>query len=194
MDNESILGRFSVTVQAVIRPAQPADLPALEWMGLYTPHREIIAEAFAAQRRGDGLMLLALTAGFPVGQVWIDLARKRRQGVAVLWGVRSFHPLHGSGIGRHLLAATERELRRRGVRRAELGVERANTRARRFYEGLGWRVVGPLDEMLRYVNERGLRVEQPLDQWLMAKELDHPGDAAPEARAGEPSLPPPGGP
>ena len=87
-------GRFSITVEAEIRPARAADLPALEWMGLYTPHRALIAEAFAAQCRGDGLVLLAVTNGFPVGQVWIDFARKRGDGVAVLWAVRSFHPLH----------------------------------------------------------------------------------------------------
>lgn len=163
--------RFSFTVEAVIRPAEAADLPALEWMGLYSPHRAIIAEAFAAQQRGDGLMLLALTNGFPVGQVWIDLARKRAEGVAVLWAVRSFHPLHGAGIGRHLLEAAEQELRHRGIRRAEIGVERANDGARRLYERLGWRIVGPLDEVQRCVTPEGITVEEPLEEWLMAKDL-----------------------
>ncbi|WP_448188024.1 N-acetyltransferase family protein [Azospirillum sp. sgz301742] len=165
------LGRISITVEAVIRPAEAADLPALEWMGLYTPHRSIIAEAFAAQQRGDGLMLLALTNGFPVGQVWIDVARKRAEGIAVLWAVRSFHPLHGAGIGRHLLEAAERELRRRGIRRAEIGVERSNDGARRLYERLGWRVVGPLAEVQRCVTPEGDVVEERLEEWLMGKDL-----------------------
>lgn len=164
-------GRFSITLEAEIRPATAADLPALEWMGLYAPHRAVIAAAFAAQARGDGLMLLAVTAGFPVGQVWIDLERRRAEGVAVLWAVRSFHPLHGAGIGRHLMAAAERELRGRGIRRAELGVERVNVRARRFYERLGWRVAGRLRAHRGGVTPAGDMVEEPLDGWLMAKDL-----------------------
>jgi len=164
-------GRATLTVQMVIRLCEEADLPALEWMGLYTPHRGVIRDAFEAQRRGDGLMLLGVTAGFPVGQVWIDLARKRGEGAAVLWAVRTFYPLQGAGIGRHLMEAAERILRERGLARMELGVERANDGARRFYERLGWRMAGPLRETSHFVTPEGAKVEETLDEWLMVKEL-----------------------
>ena len=154
-----------------IRLCVEADLPALEWMGLYTPHRAVIGEAFAAQQRGDGLMLLGITAGFPVGQVWIDLARKRAEGIAVLWAVRTFYPLHGAGIGRHLMETAERLLRDRGITRAELVVERSNEGARTFYERLGWRMVGPAGETVRFVTPDGQAVEERMDGWLMEKEL-----------------------
>lgn len=171
MPEPPILGRATLSVEMVIRACAEADLPALEWMGLYAPHRAVIREAFEAQRRGDGMMLLAVTAGFPVGQVWIDLARKRGEGTAVLWAVRTFHPLQGTGIGRHLMAAAERVLRERGIRRAELGVERTNEAARRFYERLGWREAGTFRETFRFTDPEGRVVEEALDQWRMVKDV-----------------------
>ncbi|WP_448203267.1 N-acetyltransferase family protein [Azospirillum sp. sgz302134] len=171
MDELEELGRATLAVPMTIRLCTEADLPALEWMGLYSPHRAVIRAAFDAQQRGDGLMLLGVTAGFPVGQVWIDLARKRGEGTAVLWAVRTFYPLQGAGIGRHLLAAAERLLRERGIARAELGVERANDAARRFYERNGWRVTGPLNEAFRFTTSQGQVMEETLEQWLMVKDL-----------------------
>ena len=165
------LGRATLSVVITIRLCTEADLPALEWMGLYAPHRAVIREAFAAQQRGDGLMLLGITAGFPVGQVWIDLARKRAESVAVLWAVRTFHPLHGIGIGRPLMSTAERLLRERGITHAELVVERSNESARSFYERLGWRVVGPVSEIFRFVTPDGQAVEEHLEGWLMEKAL-----------------------
>ncbi|WP_207477096.1 GNAT family N-acetyltransferase [Arenibaculum pallidiluteum] len=163
--------RFSFVLEAVIRPAAADDLPALEWMGLHSPQRSVIRDAFAAQLRGDGLMLLAVSAGFPVAQVWLDLVRRRSEGIAVLWAVRTFPPLQGAGIGRRLMEAAESELRRRGIMRAELVVERANGGARRFYERLGWRAVRPIEERYWIPDEAGLAVEHQLEGWLMAKDL-----------------------
>jgi ribosomal protein S18 acetylase RimI-like enzyme len=166
-----VVARGSVALDFVVRPCVEEDLPDLEWMGLYAPHREIIAKAFQAQRRGDALMLLAVASGFPVAQAWVDLARKPNRRTAVLWAVRTFPPLRGLGIGRHLMLAAEAVLRDRGIVRAELGVERDNPGARRFYERLGYHAAGPLSEVFSYVTPQGLPVEVALDEWLMVKEL-----------------------
>jgi GNAT superfamily N-acetyltransferase len=166
----AILGRATLTVEMVIRLCTEADLPALEWMGLYRPHRSIIRATFKAQQRGDALMLLGLTGGFPVGQVWVDLERGQTgkktgqatgRKTAYLWAVRSFHPLHGVGIGRHLMITAEQLLKERGITHAELCVEQDNDNAQRFYEKLGW----------RFVVAHGAKVEEGPGLWLMAKDL-----------------------
>ncbi|HHY48450.1 MAG TPA: GNAT family N-acetyltransferase [Alphaproteobacteria bacterium] len=131
--------RFSIVLDLDIRPAQADDLAALEWLGLFERDRHLIRSAFGAQERGDALLLLAIAGGFPLAQVWIDFARK--PGTAVFWAVRTFPPLEGRGIGSRMLAAAEAEVRRRRLDRAELEVERDNTRARRFYQRRGWRLV-----------------------------------------------------
>jgi hypothetical protein len=94
--DQEVLCRKTISVEIVIRPCVEGDLPALEWMGLYTHHRDIIRQAFEAQQRGDALLLLAIAADFPVGQVWIDFARKREDSIAFLWAVRTIYPLQGA--------------------------------------------------------------------------------------------------
>ena len=166
-----VAAQGSVTLNFVVRPCTEADLPGLEWMGLHTPHREMIMRAYQGQQQGDMLMLLAVSSGFPVAQTWIDFTRKRPQRTAVLWAVRTFPPLRGLGIGRHLMSSTEAVLRERGIATAELGVECSNQAARRFYERLGYHVVGPMSEVFRCITPWGTPVEEALDEWLMAKEL-----------------------
>lgn len=169
-----ILRRAGVRLDFAIRPCREPDLEALEWMGLHTPHREIIRNAFERHRRGDEVMLVADANGFPIGQVWVDLVRKRHRGTALLWAVRVFPPLQNLGIGRELLAAAEAVIRARGLARAELGVERANPDARRFYERAGYRLAGRAVDSYTYVTPQGVPTRVPLDQWVLVKDLAAP--------------------
>lgn len=125
-------------VRARIRACKEEDLSALEWMGLYSRHRDIIRETFEAQERGDALMLLGVAADFPIAQVWISF--RRRSPLATLWAVRTFYPLQRTGIGKRMMRAAERVLARRGITRAELEVDNGNREVLGFYRGLGWRI------------------------------------------------------
>lgn len=136
------LGTIEATIRATIRPCREEDLPALEWMGLFTRDRHIIRAMFDSQQRGDGLMLMAIAADFPIAQVWIDFARKQDEGVAVFWAVRTFNPLQRAGIGRQMMDAAERVAADRGFRGAELEVDAGNDAALCFYRNLGWCSVG----------------------------------------------------
>src|SRR5438093_11002918 len=68
---------FTVSFPITVRICRREDLPALEWFGLFTEHREIIRETFESQERGEAVMLIADLNGFPIGQVWINLTLKR---------------------------------------------------------------------------------------------------------------------
>ena len=162
--------RFTVEVEIEIRPAVAGDLPALEWMGLYAGHRQIIRRAFADQQAGRALLLLGIAGGFPVAQVWIDFARKREQGIACLWAVRTFFALQGRGIGRCMMRAAESEMRRHGFDRAELEVDRNNEGARRFYARHGWRLTGETTEHFDVTDEGGSS-SMTLELWTMEKRL-----------------------
>ena len=61
--------------------------------------------------------------------------------VDTLW-VADAH--RGTGLGTSLLEAAEGEARRRGCTKAHL--DTASFQARPFYEGLGWRLFGTLDD------------------------------------------------
>ncbi len=162
--------RFTVTVEVEIRPARAEDLPALEWMGLFAAHKEIIGAAFEAQQQGEALMLLAVAGGFPVAQVWIDFVRKRPHRIATIWAVRTFYPLQGLGIGRRMMLAAEEAIRAHGIHRAELEVEPDNTAARRFYKRLGWRFTGEKSERFDLGEAQGAE-SFALEVWTLEKEL-----------------------
>jgi ribosomal protein S18 acetylase RimI-like enzyme len=163
--------KAKVTIDVTIRPCVEADLPALEWMGLYAGHRDIIRQAFEAQQHGDALLLLSVSGHFPVGQVWIDFARKRADGIAVMWAVRTFYPLQGAGIGSRMMKAAESVLRERGICQTELAVEKLNAGALRFYERLGWRIVGPWHENLGHQGQDLSPVSERLGHWLLTKNV-----------------------
>jgi GNAT superfamily N-acetyltransferase len=171
MDGDGILRRDEVRLGFAIRPCREGDLEAMEWMGLFLPHREIIHAAFDRQRQGEDLMLVADANGFPIGQVWIDFRRKKHEATALFWAIRVFPPLQNLGIGRHLLASAEDVVRTRGMGRVELGVERDNPGARRFYERHGYRAAGKMRDSYRYVTPDGRPATVPLDQFIMTKEL-----------------------
>ena len=67
---------FSVPARLEIRLCREADLPQLEWFGMYSEHREIIRSTYESQERGETAMLVADLNGFPAGQVWINLTLK----------------------------------------------------------------------------------------------------------------------
>ena len=133
---------FILRLPAHIRACTADDLEALEWFGRFTAHRDIIRQAFAAQTRGEGLMLVLDVNRFPAGQVWIDLAHARARETGLLWAVRVFPPLRSLGLGGRLVGAAEHALCARGYDWSELGVERGNARARQFYRRAGYSEAG----------------------------------------------------
>jgi ribosomal protein S18 acetylase RimI-like enzyme len=162
---------FKVSLEVEVRAAEADDLPALEWLGLYSPHRQIMHDAFEAQSRGDALLLLGMCSGYPIAQVWIDFARERQQGIAIIWAVRTFFPLQGRGIGRRMMAFAEEEIAARGIRKAELHVELDNDGALRFYRRHGWHVAGNTTEQFTAMGPKGEPELQTLAVRTMQKAL-----------------------
>jgi ribosomal protein S18 acetylase RimI-like enzyme len=85
-------------------------------------------------------------------------------GSAEVWALYVDPPLWRAGIGRALLDAACARLGEAGHQRAFLWVLSANTRARRFYERMGWRadghtrtdaIDGNLIDEVRYVTALG---------------------------------------
>jgi ribosomal protein S18 acetylase RimI-like enzyme len=154
-----------------IRQCTEAHLDDLEWYGLFTAHRKIIHEAFDAQERGEGLMLIADLNGFPIAQAWLDFVRRQEFGTTVIWALRVFPCLRGVGIGRQVLQAAEEASRDRGFEWTELGVERSNAGARRMYERAGYHVVGKKRGCYSYTPPGAPRVKVRRDELILEKYL-----------------------
>jgi ribosomal protein S18 acetylase RimI-like enzyme len=169
--------RFASTVEVVIRDAREADLAALEWFGAFTPHRQIIAEAFASHERGEGRVLVAEVGGFPAGQAWIDFRGGTSPAAALIWALRVLEPLQGLGVAQALLDIAERLIAERGFALAEIGVEKDNEAAFALYERLGYRVLTERQDAYVYTPPGGAPVTAVADQWILAKRLAVPAQA-----------------
>jgi ribosomal protein S18 acetylase RimI-like enzyme len=162
---------FSIHLPVLIRTCRESDLADIEWFGLLTEYRQTITDAFQRFQKGEIIMLVAEANRFPIGQVWIDLTRQREQAIGILWALRVFIPFQNLGIGTCLIATAEQELRARGFRISELGVEKDNPRAQRLYERLGYRVVRENLEVWEYTPPHGAAVQVRSDEWILHKSL-----------------------
>jgi ribosomal protein S18 acetylase RimI-like enzyme len=157
-----------------VRRCEASDLSALEWYGMFSHHRAIIAQAYARQLAGENEMLLAAVAGFPVAQVWIDLEKLRGEHTGVIWALRVFPWLCGLGLGSLLLARAEARLTALGFEQAEIGVENSNPAPERLYLRRGYRHSGAACERYSYVLEDGRQVHATADLRLLRKWLVMP--------------------
>lgn len=153
-------------LETIIRTCSKADLPKLEWGGLFWEHRNIIWTAFNRQQRGENVMLIAEANQWPIGQVWVDLKKKQSMGIGVLWALRVAPGFHNLGLGSRLIETAGRLLARLEYAMMELGVEKTNLSAIRLYERLGFERIGQEKGCFRYTNPHGIRKRVRLEEWI----------------------------
>ena len=161
----------ALSLPVTIRRARREDLPELEWFGLHTPHREIIATAYRAQERGLGALLVADVNGFPAGQLCVDFQRKRSLRHGTLWALRVFQPFRKLGLGTRLILAGEAAVLEHGYTKVELGVDRDNAGVLGFYDRLGYEPCGTERGRYSYRTPDGNVVQVAIDQWILSKIL-----------------------
>ena len=129
-----------VVVPLTIRDLTAEDLPACDWSGSRA-HLVNVAEALERALLGEVDYLAACPpSGLPVAIGGVDYAKT--PGAGTLWQLSVHGALQSCGIGTLLIQAAEQRIRARGLRRAELGVEESNPRARALYERLGYVAYG----------------------------------------------------
>ena len=173
----SMIDQLTINLPIIIRTCRENDLSDLEWFGLLTEYRQTIRNAFQRYQKGEIIMLIAETNHFPIGQVWIDLTKRREQSIGFLWSLRVFIPFQNLGIGTRLIASAERQLKTQRFRISELSVEKDNPHAQRLYERLGYQVVRDNIEEWEYTPPNGKLVHVRNDEWILHKSLVDEGAA-----------------
>jgi GNAT superfamily N-acetyltransferase len=166
------LDTFPVTFDVTIRFCRKDDLPALEWLGLFAPHRQLIHDMFEQHCGGTAIMLVIEANGHTSGQLWIDLQRAGAGGAPEIWAVRILPCLHRLGIGTRMMRIAEQLLWDRGFRSAQVAVEIHNVNARRLYERLGYTLIGSR-EMAHPPGESDWidTAGSTTTQWVLRKDL-----------------------
>lgn len=169
--NDDLGPVLAVQLEIRIRACRRDDLARLEWTDAEVAHRGIATLAFERHMRGENPMLVADANGSPVGQVWIDLTKRARERVGVIWALRVLPALRGLGVGRALVAAAEQRMSSAGCVAAEIGVEHGNPAARALYEALGYQIFACEREPYSYVTPDERVVDAVFEGVLLRKTL-----------------------
>ncbi|MYU25591.1 N-acetyltransferase [Streptomyces sp. SID8352] len=131
---------ISVVLRLAVRDLVHADLASCGWAGS-DHHLAGVARQLERVRAGEVDYLAVCPAtDIPVAKGGVDY--RVRKGAGTLWQLAVHPALQSCGIGTFLVEAAELRIRTRGLRRAELGVEESNLRARALYERLGYVAYG----------------------------------------------------
>jgi ribosomal protein S18 acetylase RimI-like enzyme len=171
-DDNGGMAPAAVTVDLVVRDLRHEDLAACAWTGSPTRLRYISA---ALGRRASGAVDYLAVCGpadLPLGLGGIDY--RRRPDAGWLWQFVVHPAFRSCGIGTVLVRAAEDRIRRRGLTRAELGVEDANVRARQLYTRLGYEVTREQDEEWDVEDAAGRLVRRRAHCVVMRRVLELP--------------------
>ncbi|MFB8028941.1 GNAT family N-acetyltransferase [Streptomyces sp. NPDC056465] len=130
----------TVVLSVEVRDLLPQDLPACTWSGSATHLRHVEQELARAATGEVDYLAVCTSAGLPVAIGGVDY--RVSKGAGTLWQLAVLPALQSHGLGTLLIRAAERRIEGRGLRRAELGVEEDNLRARTLYERLGFVAYG----------------------------------------------------
>ncbi|WP_231642219.1 N-acetyltransferase [Nocardia sp. NRRL S-836] len=111
-------------------------LQRCEWSGSALHLTQVARELERAQDGMVDYLAVCPPSDIPVAIGGVDY--QVNPGAGTLWQLAVHPSLQSCGIGTLLIQAAEQRILARGLRRAELGVEERNPRARALYERLGY--------------------------------------------------------
>jgi ribosomal protein S18 acetylase RimI-like enzyme len=164
--------------QVFIRQANKDDLPDLEWKGEYTHFRRLYADTYTMVQQAKAIIWIAETNGSGlIGQCFVSLIGNRPEladGVfrAYIYGFRIKSHFRNQGIGTKMMQIIEKDLKQRGFRQITLNVGQENHAAKRFYNRLGYVIVGADPGQWSYIDDKGKRQDVHEPAWRMIKDLD----------------------
>jgi ribosomal protein S18 acetylase RimI-like enzyme len=162
---------------ASIRQASKQDLPALEWDGEYTHFRRLYEDTYLMVEQGAALIWVAEINGTGlIGQCFVSLKRNRPELAdgaerAYIYGFRVKPKYRNIGVGTEMMGTIENDLRERHFNQVTLNVGQENHKARRFYERLGYIIVGTDPGYWSYIDDKGKRIDMHEPAWRMKKNL-----------------------
>jgi ribosomal protein S18 acetylase RimI-like enzyme len=162
---------------ASIRQASKQDLPALEWDGEYTHFRRLYEDTYLMVEQGAALIWVAEINGTGlIGQCFVSLKRNRPELAdgterAYIYGFRVKPKYRNIGVGTQMMGTIENDLRERHFNQVTLNVGQENHKARRFYERLGYIIVGTDPGYWSYIDDKGKRIDMHEPAWRMKKNL-----------------------
>jgi ribosomal protein S18 acetylase RimI-like enzyme len=161
----------------LIRQADKEDLVDLEWEGEYTHFRRLYADTYTMVEQGKALIWIAESDGRGlIGQCFVSLHGSRPELAdgatrAYVYGFRVRPEFRNQGVGTRIMYTLEQNLWKRGFRQVTLNVGKDNPDARRFYDRLGYNIIGSDSGRWSYIDDLGKRRDMHEPAWRMLKDL-----------------------
>ncbi len=170
--------RHAVDLQSlIIRQVTQADLPALEWDGAFLKYRRMFAELYRNAQRGHTLLwMIETAAGEMIGQVFVMLKSSDQEAAdgerrAYVFAFRVKPDWRNCGVGSHLMAFVEKDLKARGFSFVTLNVAKENPDALRLYRRLGYKVIGSKPGKWSYKDHQGRVHHEEEPAWRMIRRI-----------------------
>lgn len=162
--------------EVLIRPVEEADLPGLEWDGVYANYRKVFRQSFVDAERGQRVLLVAVAGTAMVGQVFIQLTSSETRFAdgavrAYLYALRVRPNWQGQGLGTRLIRAAEEALLALGFGVAVIAAGKDNPRAYRLYQRLGYETFAEDPGVWYFTDVNGVRQSMEEPCWVMEKQL-----------------------
>jgi len=162
----------------LIRQANQGDLPDLEWNGEYSHFRRLYADTYKMVEQDHAIIWIAEMDGKGlIGQCFVSLKGNRPEladgkNRAYIYGFRIQPQFRNQGIGALMMGTIEDDLRKRGFQHVTLNVGQDNIAAHRFYDRLGYIIVGSDPGQWSYIDDKGKRRDVHEPAWRMIKDLE----------------------
>lgn len=160
-----------------IRQANRDDLTDLEWEGEYAHFRRLYSDTYSMVEQGKAIIWIAESDGAGlIGQCFVSLKGNRPELAdgairAYVYGFRVRPEFRNQGIGTRIMYILEEDLWRRGFQQVTLNVGKDNMDARRFYDRLGYCIIGDDPGRWTYIDDKGKRRDMHEPAWRMMKDL-----------------------
>jgi ribosomal protein S18 acetylase RimI-like enzyme len=117
-------------------------------------------------------MLVAVGSNdIPLARIWLELVKKKDQGVGILFALDVVPRLRGLEVGSWMVSECLGVLKDLGFRTAEIGNYKDEDRTRKFYERMGFGVVGEAQNEWSYINEQGEQIIKREEFFVMQQKL-----------------------
>jgi ribosomal protein S18 acetylase RimI-like enzyme len=178
---EDLMITQSLTTSSItnlrIRNAGRTDLEGLEWEGEYTHFRRLFRDTYQLVEQDQAKILIAeVKQNYLIGQLFVSLKGARPELAdgnirAYVYGFRVRPAYRNQGVGGSMMNAVELDLLQNGFKLITLNVAKVNHAARRFYERLGYKVVGSDPGRWSYLDHFDKKHDVHEPAWRMEKSL-----------------------
>ena len=158
---------ISFQADCQIRSVVEADINKIKWS--LPDWNSYWQDKWRQKLEGKLDMYVVAVEDFPIARIWLDWTKSAKLGIGEISSFEVMPPFRNIGIGSFMIESMEDILREKGLKRAQIGVDKSNDRAKKLYQKLGYKVVRDEQDSFVYFSESGEQKTYSSDCWFLHK-------------------------